>query len=147
MVGSIYRVVLSKPGVVVLADGTKLILRVVVVGVKYVGFSPFNGVNFAVKTTGGVATLYVPDELKDRVKDKPLAPPDRPPEDGWELIDIQSHEPAIEEVEIEVGERRYRVTVVGEPSMVSRNMNYRTDMGEPLYWVHWNVKVRWRRSE
>jgi len=69
-----YRVVLSRPGVVRLADGSALILRVAVVGVKYAGFSPFGGANFAVKTTGGVAALSVPEELRERVRDKPLSP-------------------------------------------------------------------------
>jgi len=144
MVESVYRVTLSKPGIVALADGSKLILRVVIVGVKYVGFSPFGGVNFAVKTAGGVASLYVPDELKNYVKDKPLSPPDKPPEEGWELVDIQSQEPAVEEVEVEVNDKKYKIKVLGEASMVSRNMNYKTDVGEPLYWVHWGIKIQWK---
>jgi len=144
MMEDVYCVILSKPGIVTLADGSKLVLRVVVVGVKYVGFSPFGGVNFAVKTAGGVSSLYVPDELKNNVKDKPLSPPDRLPEDGWELINIQSQEPATEEVEVEVEGKKYRIKVVGEASMVSRNINYRTDMNEPLYWVHWSVKIQWK---
>lgn len=144
MTEGIYNVVLSKPGIVTLADGSKLVLRVVIVGVKHVGFSPFGGVNFTIKTAGGIASLYVPDELKNKVKDKPLTPPDKPPEDGWELIDIQSQEPAIEEVEVEVEGKKYRIKVLAEASMVSRNMNYKTDVGEPLYWVHWNVKTQWK---
>ncbi len=144
MVEEVYRVVLSKPGIVELADDSKLVLRVVIVGVKHAGFSPFSGVNFVVKTAGGVASLFVPDELKDSVKNKPLSPPDRPPEDGWELVEIKKQEPATEEVEIEVSDKKYMIKVLGEASMVSRNMNYRTDIGEPLYWVHWGIKVQWK---
>jgi len=144
MVENAYRVILSKPGIVALADGSKLVLRVVIVGVKYVGFSPFGGVDFAVKTAGGVATLYVPDELKNYVKDKPLSRGDKPPKEGWELVDIQSQEPAIEEVEVEVNDKKYKIKVVGEASMVSRNMNYKTDGNEPIYWVHWGVKIQWK---
>lgn len=143
---SVYRVVLSKPGIVSLADGSKLVLRVVVVGVKYSGFSPFGGVNFVVKPAGGVSSLFVPDKLKNDVKDKPFSPPDRPPEEGWELIDVQGQEPAVEEVEVEADGRKYRVRVLGEASMVSRNMSYRTDVGEPLYWVYWSIKIQWRPS-
>ena len=143
-VANVYSVVLSKPGTVKLADGSVLILRVVIVGVKHIGFSPFGGVNLAVKTAGGVATLSVPKELKERVKDKPLSPSDRPPQDGWELVDIQEQEPAEEEVEVSIGSSKYRVGVLGEATMVSRNMNFRTDLNEPLYWVHWNVKVKWK---
>ncbi len=144
VVESVYRVVQSKPGVITLSDGTKLVLRVVIVGVKHTGFSPFDRVNFAVKTAGGVASLYVPSELKEKVKDRPLSPPDGLPREGWELIDIQSQEPAMEEVEVEVEGKRYRVRVVGEASMVARNTSYRTDMGEPLYFVHWSIKIQWR---
>jgi len=77
-----YRVALSRPGIVRLADGSTLILRVAVVGVKYACFSPFGGANFAVKTTGGVAAISVPEELREHVRDKPLSPSDRLPQDG-----------------------------------------------------------------
>lgn len=143
----VYHVVLSKPGIVVPADGSKLILRVVIVGIKSVGFSPFGGINFIVKTAGGVVTSYVPDELKNSVKDKPLSPPDKLPEDGWELIDIQNQEPAVEEAEVEVEGKKYKIKVLAEASMISRNMNYKTDIGEPIYWVHWAVKIQWKNLE
>ncbi|RLG80972.1 MAG: hypothetical protein DRO09_02470 [Thermoprotei archaeon] len=84
--------------------------------------------------------------MKNDVRDKPFSPPDRPPEEGWELIDIQGQEPAVEEVEVEADGRKYRVRVLGEASMVSRNMSYRTDVGEPLYWVYWSIKIQWRPS-
>jgi hypothetical protein len=142
----VFRVVMSRPGVVVVTDGSVLALRIVIVGVKNVGFSPFGGVNFAVKTAGGVATLFVPDELKEQVKNKPLSPPDRPPEDGWDLVEVERQEPAEEEVEVLVDDKSYRVSVTGEATMVSRNMNYRTEFGEPLYWVQWSVKVKWRST-
>ena len=143
----IYTVIQSKPGYVLLADGSKLVLRVVIVGVKYAGFSPFGGVNFAVKTAGGVSSIYIPDDLKGKVKDKPLSPPDRVPEDGWELVEIKNQEPSMEEVEVEIDEKKYRIKVVGEVSMVSRNLNYKTSFDEPVYWVHWGVKVQWRQVE
>jgi len=139
-----YRVTLSKPGIIRLADGSTLILRVAIVGVKYIGFSPFGGVNFIVKTTGGVTTLSVSEELRERVREKPLSPLDKLPQDGWELVDILEQEPAYEAVEVDVGSDRYVVEVLGEATMVSRNMNYRTNSDEPLYWVSWNVKIRWR---
>ncbi len=143
----VYRVVVSKPGIVTLVDGSKLILRVVIVGVKYTGFSPLGGVNFAIKPAGGVSSLYVPEELRNMVRDKPVSPPDRLPENGWELVDIAGQEPAEEEVELDVNNRKYRVKVIGEASMVSRNTSYKTQLGEPLYWVQWSVKVQWRPLE
>lgn len=142
-----YRVVSSKPGIIELGDGSKLILRIVVVGVKYAGFSPFGGVNFMVKTAGGVASLHIPDELMAMVKDKPLYAGGELPRDGWELVDIERSEPSMEEVEVEAMGRRYRVTVMGEASMASRNLSYRSDAGEPLYWVSWGVRVRWKAQQ
>jgi len=56
-----YRVVQSRPGVIKLADGAEFILRIAVVGVKNMGFSPFGGVNLVVKTTGGIIALSIPD--------------------------------------------------------------------------------------
>jgi len=139
-----YRVVQSKPGVIKLADGTTLALRVAVVGVKNVGFSPFGGVNLAVKTAGGVIALSVPEELRERVREKPLSPPDRLPQDGWELMDIQYQEPAQEVVEVDIDNSKYSVEVLSEATMVSRNTNYRTDSDEPIYWVSWSIKIRWK---
>ncbi|WP_317894835.1 hypothetical protein [Pyrofollis japonicus] len=140
----VYTVVSSRPGLVVLTDGSRLVLRVVIVGARYVGFSPFGGANFAVKTAGGVASLHVPEELVEAVRNKPLAPPDKPPQEGWELVDIESQEPAWEEIELPVGDKRYRIRVSGEAAMVSRNTSYRTDMGEPLYLVFWSTKIMWK---
>ncbi len=139
----IYKVVSSKPGVVVLADGSKLILRAVIVGVKYTGVSPFGGVNFTIKTAGGVSSLYVPAELKERIRDRPLFAPDKFPEEGWELVNIERQDPAVEEIEVIVREKRYHIEVLATASMVSRNMNYKTDIDEPLYWVAWSTSIRW----
>jgi len=140
----VYRVVLSKPGIIRLADGSVLILRVAVVGVKHAGFSPFGGVNFTVKTTGGVIAISIPEELRERVRDKPFSPLDKLPQDGWELVDVQEQEPAQEVVEVDIDNKRYVVEVLGEATMVSRNMYYRADSDEPLYWVSWSVKIKWR---
>jgi len=79
-----------------------------------------------------------------RVREKPVVPPDKLPLDGWELIEIKEQEPAQEIVEVDVNNSTYVVEVVGEAVMVSRNMNYRTDSDEPLYWVMWNVKTKWK---
>jgi len=142
-----YRVVQSRPGVIKLADGAEFILRIAVVGVKNMGFSPFGGVNLVVKTTGGIIALSIPEELRMRVRDKPVVPPDKLPLDGWELIEIKEQEPAQEIVEVDVNNSTYVVEVSGEAAMVSRNMNYRTDSDEPLYWVMWNVKTKWKPAD
>jgi len=65
-------------GRVKLSDGTIIKLKTLIVDVKEAGFSPFGGVNFDVKVIGGVATESVPDDVKELVKDKPLASPEPP---------------------------------------------------------------------
>jgi len=142
-----YRVLQSRPGIIKLVDGAELILRVAVVGVKNMGFSPFGGVNLVVKTTGGIIALSIPEELRVRAREKPVAPPDKLPLDGWELVEIKEQEPAQEIVEVDVDNGTYVVEVLGEAVMVSRNTNYRTDSDEPLYWVIWNVKTKWRPAD
>ncbi len=74
-------------GLIRLADGSELKLRILVVDVREAGFSPFGGVNFDVKVVGGVSTLSVPEELRKAVDGKPLMPQEPPP-DGWEIVDI-----------------------------------------------------------
>jgi len=129
-----------------LSDGTELKLRILIVDVKELGFSPFGGINFDVKTVGGVSTVRVPDELKRAVADKPLAPPE-PPIDGWEILDIEKQEPAVAETVVDTSKGKFRVKVVAEAVMVSRNMKYKSIHGEPLYWVSWVLKISWKPVE
>jgi len=133
-------------GFIKLFDGTVLKLRILIVDVKEAGFSPFGGISFDVKTVGGVSTHSVPEELKKAVADKPLAPPDLP-RDGWEIIDIVEQEPAVAEEIVDTSKGRYRVRVVAEAVMASRNMNYRSRHDEPIYWVSWVLKISWKPVE
>ena len=133
-------------GFIKLTDGTVLKLRILIVDVKEAGFSPFGGINFDVKTAGGVSTHSVPEELKKAVADKPLAPPE-PPRDGWEIIDIVEQEPAVAEEIVDASKGRYRVRVVAEAVMASRNMNYKSRHNEPIYWVSWVLKIFWKPIE
>ena len=133
-------------GFIKLSDGTVLKLRILIVDVKEAGFSPFGGINFDVKTVGGVSTHSVPEELKEAVADKPLAPPE-PPRDGWEIIDIVEQEPAVAEEIVDTSKGRYRVRVVAEAVMASRNMNYKSRHNEPIYWVSWVLKISWKPIE
>jgi len=122
-------------GLIKLSDGTELKLRILIVDVKELGFSPFGGINFDVRTVGGVSTVRVPDELKRAVADKPLAPPE-PPVDGWEILDIEKQEPAVAEAVVDTSKGKFRVKVVAEAVMVSRNMKYRSIHGEPRIGSH-----------
>jgi len=114
-----------------------------IVDAREAGFSPFGGVNIAVKAIGGISTLHVPEELKNAVKNKPMSPR-TPPKDGWEIVDIVKQEPAIDEHEINTSKGVYVVQVVGDPVMASRNLNYKTEFGEPIYWLHWVYKISWK---
>lgn len=133
-------------GFIKLSDGTVLKLRILIIDVKEAGFSPFGGINFDVKTAGGVSTHGVPEELKRAVADKPLAPPE-PPVDGWEIIDIIEQEPAVAEEIVDTSKGKYRVKVVAEAVMASRNMKYRSRHNEPIYWVSWVLKISWKPLE
>lgn len=133
-------------GFIKLSDGTILKLRILIVDVKEAGFSPFGGINFDVKTVGGVSTHNVPEELKKVVANKPLAPPELP-KDGWEIIDIVEQKPAVAEEVINTSKGRYRVRVVAEAVMVSRNMKYKSKHSEPIYWVSWVLKISWKPIE
>jgi len=132
-------------GRITLSDGAVIVLRIAIVSVKKLNdFSPFGGVNLAVKVVGGVSLAEIPEELKRVVADKPVTSPDKPPRDGWEYVEIREQEPAFEEAEVVVDGRKFVVRVEAEALMVVRNLSYRTEAGEPMYVVNWVNKVRWR---
>jgi hypothetical protein len=133
-------------GFITVSDGTVLKLKISIVDIKEVGFSPFGGINFDVKAIGGVSTHMVPEDLKKAVADKPTAPPE-PPFDGWEIFDIKEQEPAMIEEVVETSKGKYQVRVVADAVMVSRNMKYKTNRNEPLYWVSWVWKISWKPIE
>lgn len=133
----------SKEGTIKLSDGAILKLRIAIVNARETGFSPFGGINIDVKAIGGVATVDVPQELKEKVKEKPLIPPE-PPKDGWEIINIEEQDSAIEEAVISTSKGKYLVKVMAEAVMASRNLNYKSSLEEPVYWVSWVWKVSWK---
>ncbi|WP_202962749.1 hypothetical protein [Geoglobus acetivorans] len=134
---------MRKEGIIKLSDRSILKLSIMIIDAKEVGFSPFGGVNIAVKPIGGVAPLEVPETVKELVKDKPLASPELP-QDGWELIDIIDHEPAIDEYEVYTSKGKFKVTVEAEPVMAARNINYKSGADEPIYWLNWVYKISWK---
>ena len=131
-------------GDIKLSDGALLRLKILIVDVKEIGFSPFGGVNFYANVTGGVYVESIPDSLRELVKDKPLFPGLELARDGWELLDIVEQKPAeaLEVVQSSRGE--FVVRVVAEAVMVARNTRYRSPANEPIYWVHWIYKVSWK---
>jgi hypothetical protein len=135
----------SEPGSITISDDTILKLKVSIIDVREIEgmFSPFGGVFFDVKAVGGVSAYRVPEELKKAVANKPVAPPE-PPQDGWEILEIKEHKPAVAEEIVDSSKGKFVVRVVGEAVMVARNMNYKTPHNEPVYWVSWVYKVSWR---
>ena len=133
-----------KDGKVNLADGTKLKLKMAIFDVREAGFSPYGGVNIAVNSTCGIKVENIPEELKKAVANRPVAPPNA--QDGWELIDIKSYEPAIGEENVNTSKGKFRVRVEAEPIMAARNFKYRSLPGidEPLYSLRWVLKITWK---
>jgi hypothetical protein len=132
-------------GVVKLLDGSILKLRIGIIDAREAGFSPFGGVDIAVKVVGGIATKEVPEEVRKLVLNKPLPPPGpEPPREGWEILDVKEYAPAIAEEQVQTSKGLFLVTVKAEPVMASRNVNYRTEFNEPIYWLNWVYKISWK---
>lgn len=55
-------------GNIKLSDVAHLRLKILIVDVKEIGFSPFGGVNFYANVTGGVYVEFIPDSLRELVK-------------------------------------------------------------------------------
>lgn len=136
-------------GFIELGDGSKLKLKMLILDVKETGFSPFGGVYFYVNPIAGIATVYVPEGLKESMRDKPVVDLTKIPQEGWSMIDIKSSKNAVQEVEVPSSKGRFRIKVETEPLMVARNMSFKVSAGidEPLYWAYWVYKVSWRPVE
>jgi len=101
-----------------LADDAVLLLKVMVVHVKEAGFSPFGGVNFDVRAVADVTVESLPEELKEKVRDRPVYYPwQEPPRDGWELVEIRGQEPAVIETTVNTSRGVFSVRVVAEVVM------------------------------
>lgn len=130
-------------GFIELTDGTILKLKITIVDIKEVGFSPFGGVNLDIKAIGGIATHYVPESLRKSMVTKPLISSELP-KDGWEIIDIRKQNPAVIEEVVNTSKGKFKVKVEAEVTMVARNMKYRTRFNEPVYWASWVWKISWK---
>lgn len=133
-----------KEGNLNLADGTKLKLKLAIFDAREAGFSPYGGVNILVNSACGIKVESIPEKLKEAVANKPAASAEI--QDGWELIDIASFEPAVGELDVNTSKGVFRVRVEAEPVMAARNMNYKVlpGLNEPLYSVRWVYKITWK---
>jgi hypothetical protein len=132
-------------GVIKLSDDSVLQLKILIIDVKEAGFSPFGGVYFDVRVTGGVTTESVPESLKESMKDKPVfIPGPELPREGWEFVDIVEQKPAEALTTVNSSKGLFEVKVVAEATMVAKNTLYRSLANEPVYWVFWVYKTSWR---
>jgi len=133
-------------GHVKLSDDSIVIMRVAIVDVKPLQGPSLYEVQFEVIPAGGISILPS-EKAMSEVKDKPVIEPGKVPTDGWTLIDIIEKQPAYEEVEYILDEKKYIIRAEMEALMVSKNTNYRTVKGEPIYNVAVTTKISWRKGE
>jgi len=130
-----------------LEDGTTVVMKVILDSIKENGFSPFGGVYFSINITTKISFLP-PEELKEKVKDKPMHYPDHQlPTDGWEVVDVTWQRPAVIETTIDTSKGVFSVKIITEATMAARNMSYRTTYGDPLYQIAWVYKVYWKPAK
>jgi hypothetical protein len=130
-----------------LEDGTIVLVKVTLTSVEEAGFSPLGGVKFSAKTTTDVISMS-PQELKEKVKDRPVHYPQQQlPADGWEIVDIKWQKPAVIETTVNTSKGLFSVRIVTEATMAARNMSYRLPSGDPIYYVAWVYKAYWRPQE
>jgi len=127
-------------GNIKLSDGAHLRLRILIVDVKEIGFSPFGGVNFYANVTGGVYVEFIPDRLRELVKaaiPKPRACQRR--------LGVARHRRTkARRGAGDCSELAGRIRGEGCSRRVARNTHYRSPTNEPIYWVHWLYKVSWK---
>jgi hypothetical protein len=93
-------------------------------------------------TFSGVVALRAKatQELKEKVKDKPIAEKSIPPtaEAGYARIEIKEVEkPSISTYKFE----NKNLTLELKISAVARNLQYKVPNGAPLYYVRWNLSA------
>lgn len=131
-------------GKVSLSDGAIFKIAISIIDARESGFSPFGGINILIKPMGGTAIVKIPEEISNLVKEKPVNPINEIPKDGWEIVDIAEYVPAIAETKIETSKGQYLVRLKVEPSMASRNLNYKNELGEPVYLINLATLVSWK---
>ncbi len=130
-----------------LEDGTTVVMKVILDSIKEAGFSPFGGVFLSINITTKISFLP-PEELKEKVKDKPMHYSDHQlPTDGWEVVDVTWQRPAVIETTVNTSRGVFSFKVVTEATMAARNMNYRLPSGDPLYHIMWVYKYYWKPAK
>jgi len=136
-----------KRGYVKLSDNSIAIMRVAIVNAKPLQGPSLYEVQFEVTPASGISILPSQEAINE-VKDKPIIELGKIPTDGWTLIDIVEKQSAYEEVEYILNEKeKYIIRAEMEVLMASKNTNYRTIKGEPIYNIGSAVKITWKKGE
>ncbi len=117
-----------------LEDGSIIKARLVLADVFMIGEDPI-GPELAYSIAVAMRFI-VPEEIRKRVKDKPLATHVDPRDPGWRRVRIVESKPAYSEYILENGWLlKLRLEIVG----VAKNENYRTQMVTPHYVARWTA--------
>lgn len=136
----------SKFGWAKLSDGTRLSYRVAILTVKTVPGTESRPIGplFRVGTIAHVTVEYCPEELREKVKDKPpfkLEPSVLTNSELWEVVEVLEYEPARETCLYQARDGRvYSITTEIEPTIVARTLHFRDEYGNPVYFVRWARK-------
>ncbi len=92
-----------------------------------------------------------PKPLKDKVIEKPSSPPDSSHIQNleiWEIIDIIEFENAFDECQYTATDgHTYSVIIEIEPTIAARTLEYRDDLGNPVYYLRWGTKILTKMGE
>ncbi len=124
-------------------DGTIVLIRPVIVNVIETGPKYPTGPSFMTQNQI-VVTVITPPELKEVVKDKP-----RPTgtnfwfnPDIWAIIPIKESTPGIDSVYYDCEDgRKYLIELEAYPDIISRTLEYKDEMGSPIYHIRYSTRL------
>ncbi|MCS6769484.1 MAG: hypothetical protein NZ570_03500 [Candidatus Caldarchaeum sp.] len=139
-----FEVVSTKLGFAVLSDETVIYLRPVIVGIAELGPRMPTGLNLGTARQVGIS-LVASKQLMEKVADKPQPKEDEHLRrmDIWEFIDIVEKKAGFDLVRYRGSDGlNYLVRLEIEPNVVSRTLEYRDQLGNPIYHVSWSEKIQ-----
>jgi len=90
-----------------------------------------------------MVSVRSPSDLRERVKGRPLPPPDGSHLSKlniWEIVDIIESKSAIEDAYTKQ-KTAEAILLEIEPTIVARALEYRDQVGNPIYHVMWSSRV------
>jgi len=139
----------SKIGYIKLSDETMISLRVVIVDIREGMQKPVGPDLHIAHTT--LIKADSPQSLKEKVREKPLPPPTNIHLQNleiWEIVDIIESENAFDECKYTATNgHTYRAIVEIEPTIAARTLEYRDDLGNPIYHLRLGTKILTKMGE